>query len=170
MSTSGKRAREIMIAASCYNSWDECVAGAVMTYFPDNTKNPNIDRTIKLPKNVRCEAFSLSDGRKMDPCNSCDTLFSLSMTNASNVNIEPDLHAKTSYPYGNCAEVESLSNLFKSETHVKEQAQPTSESWAGMKDRCLQILQNRLDVQNVFTWDRKFYNPNTDTNAEEQFI
>lgn len=162
MSTSGRIAGRIMVAASCCSSWDEYVAGAVMTYFPKKTKDPNIDGTIKLPKNVRCEAFSLSDGRQMDPCKPCDILFSLSMTN-----IEPNAKVKIKNP-GNCAEVESLSNLFKCERQVKEQTPSYRQTglWPDIRQTCLEnvlahlkSLLNLENVKGVFTWDDQFYIP-----------
>lgn len=164
MSTSGRKAGRIMVAASCCSSWDEYVAGAVMTYFPNKTKDPNIDGTITLPFNVKCEAFSLSDGRQMDPCESCVTLFAL-----TNINPNPDVKIKNP---GNCAEVESLSNLFKSERQVKEQA--TADRQTEIRQKCLEdvlahlksLLNNKdvkkdEDVKKVeeFIWDGQFYTP-----------
>ncbi|XP_030597691.1 uncharacterized protein LOC115788695 [Archocentrus centrarchus] len=151
MSTSGRDAGRIMVAASCCSAWDEYVAGAVMTYFPN--KHKNIDGTIRLPENVRCEAFSLSDPKAMPPCRSCVTLFSLPMNNTDT----------GKYPYGNCAEVESLSNLFKSNRRVKQRARPASESWTEMnKDKrkrvVLKELKRLLDTVD-FKWDENFYEP-----------
>ncbi|XP_030597755.1 uncharacterized protein LOC115788738 [Archocentrus centrarchus] len=162
MSTSGREAGRIMVAASCCSAWDEYVAGAVMTYFPNKHKNMDIDGTIRLPENVRCEAFSLSDGRKMPPCRSCVTLFSLPMNNTGNTNINPNADIGK-HAYGNCAEVESLSNLFKSNRRVKQRARPASESWTEMdKDKkkkdVLTHLRSLLNIVS-FRWDTKFYSP-----------
>ncbi|XP_034096608.1 uncharacterized protein LOC117562815 isoform X2 [Gymnodraco acuticeps] len=117
MSTSSKVSRKIMIAASCLpGSWDSYVAGAVMTFNQNMSKKPYFDGTIKLPQPVTCQAFSLhGGGAPMDPCKSCVELFGLGG------------HDTKRFPYGNCAEVESVSDLFKNDTGVKEQARPTSE-------------------------------------------
>ncbi|XP_031584929.1 uncharacterized protein LOC116311856 isoform X1 [Oreochromis aureus] len=128
MSTSNKDARGIMVAVSCCHEWDEYVAGAVMTYFPNRKKNKRkdkteIDGTIKLPRSVMCRAFSLLNGEEMLPCKSCATLFSLETTE------------NQVWPYGNCAEPECLSNLFKNEAQVKDKVNlQKPESWTA-KDK-----------------------------------
>ncbi|KAF3707675.1 hypothetical protein EXN66_Car000848 [Channa argus] len=114
MSANGKKPVKIIIAASCLSYWDNDVAGAVMTYYPDKTKNKSFDGTITLPPYVSCQAFTISTGDRKDPCKSCKDLFGLS----SEENKE--------WSYGNCAEAESLSNLFKNEPTVKEQLQRKS--------------------------------------------
>lgn len=163
MSTSGSLAGKIMVAASCCSSWHDYVAGAVMTYIPNKAKDPNIGGTIKLPENMRCEAFSLSNGRKMPPCKSCRTLFSLPMTNTLN----DDSTSEQGYPIGNCAEVESLSNLFKGQRKDKKkiEVQPASESWENDEkilknvEPYLNSLLNLEEVKKVFKWDKTFYSP-----------
>ncbi|XP_056255803.1 uncharacterized protein LOC130184055 [Seriola aureovittata] len=116
MSTSGRHPGRIMVAASCLSAWDSHVADAVMTYCPGTTKKSYFDGTIQLPESVRCQAFSLSTGDEMPPCRSCGNLFGLYK------NTEDE-----GWAYGNCAEVESLSNLLKNENEVKKQVQPTSQ-------------------------------------------
>ncbi|KAJ4928422.1 hypothetical protein JOQ06_016214 [Pogonophryne albipinna] len=117
MSTSGRDPGRTMVAASCLpGSWDSDVAGAVMTFNQNKSKKPYFDGTIKLPQHVTCQAYSLhEEGAPMPPCQSCGNLFGLGGT------------YKVGYPYGNCAEVESVSNLFKNDTEVREQARPTSK-------------------------------------------
>ncbi|XP_038580033.1 uncharacterized protein LOC119906762 [Micropterus salmoides] len=151
MSTSGRDPGRIMIAASCLSAWDSYVAGAVMTYYPKKTQKPYFDGTIKLPEQVRCQAFSLSDLREMPPCRSCGNLFGL--TTSEN----------REWPYGHCAEAESVSNLLKHEAEVREQAQPTSitatdENRKKAKESVLKELTNLLKMQK-FTWDKHFYTP-----------
>ncbi|KAF3833681.1 hypothetical protein F7725_024885 [Dissostichus mawsoni] len=120
MSASGKLPGRIMVAASCLpGSWDSYVAGAVMTFNPeDKSKKSYFDGTIQLPQPVTCQAFSLhGEGAQKLPCTSCANLFRLRG------------NYEVGWPYGNCAEVESVSNLFKKDTEVREQARPTSEKF-----------------------------------------
>uniref|UniRef100_A0A3B5A4E0 Uncharacterized protein n=1 Tax=Stegastes partitus TaxID=144197 RepID=A0A3B5A4E0_9TELE len=77
MSTSGANAGKIVIAASSCSTWDDYVAGAVMTYYPVMSKKEYFDGTIKIPDYVRCQAFNLKSGGKMNPCKSCGNLFGL---------------------------------------------------------------------------------------------
>ncbi|XP_054462567.1 uncharacterized protein LOC129097683 [Anoplopoma fimbria] len=151
VSNSAPDPRRIMYAASCLGGWDSYVAGAVMTYLPKKKKKPDFDGTIVLPSNVRCHAFSLSDGKVKSPCRSCGNLFGLTTSEIA-VN-----------EYGNCAEVESLSNLFKNVVDVKEQARPTSEKYSDLKRAKVEKLV-RTDLRNWllhkgFPWDQNFYTP-----------
>lgn len=107
MSTKGPNAGKIMIAASCLSKWHKYVSGAVMTYYPNTVQKDYFDGTTEVPGNIRCEAFCLRDGARMKPCRSCKNLFGL--------NTE-DLRE---WPYGNCAEAESLSNLLENEREVE---------------------------------------------------
>lgn len=158
MSTSTRDAREIMVAVSCCHEWDEYVAGAVMTYFPNKKKNKSKDRkteidgTIRLPENVKCRAFSLLDGKVKPPCQSCANLFSLKTSTIEK------------WPYGNCAESESLSNLFKNEARVKNRVElQTPMSWTaeykeGAKKTLSTFLKNSLKKVN-FNQDMIVYTP-----------
>ncbi|XP_023116735.3 uncharacterized protein LOC111562448 [Amphiprion ocellaris] len=152
MSTSGRDARSIVIGASCLSAWDEYVAGAVMTYYVKNPNKKYFDFTIKIPDDVRCEAFSLKDGGKMKPCRSCGNMFGL------NTDVARE------WPYGNCAEVESLSNLLKNEIEVKEQSQPKSDTWTPQnikraRENVLKKLKDILHNISFNTWDGHFYVP-----------
>ncbi|KAM9340502.1 uncharacterized protein ABDE67_016234 [Symphorus nematophorus] len=151
MSTSGCDPGRIIVAASCLSIWDSYVADAVMTYYPSKVKKTYFDGTIKLPKQVRCEAFKIRDGEHMDPCRSCGNLFGLT-TSATQV-----------WPYGNCAEPESVSNLLKNEKEVRDQAKPTSPTWTDAnrkraKEIVLKELKRCLDKAD-FNWDNDFYTP-----------
>lgn len=152
MSTTGPNAGRIGIAASCLSAWDDYVAGAVMTYYPEKSKKPYFDGTIKIPKYVRCQAFNLRNGNEIKPCRSCGNLFGLSTDDTKE------------WPYGNCAEPESLSNLLRNESEVKKQARPTSDSWnpdnikKARKD-VLQVLTTVLRMIQFNTWDGHFYDP-----------
>ncbi|XP_056270815.1 uncharacterized protein LOC130193979 [Pseudoliparis swirei] len=148
-SAPGRLPRKIMIAASCLGYWDRYVAGAVMTYFP--SKQKDFEGTIQLPECVRCQAFSLWRNKHMLPCGSCGNLFGLKPCE------------EKEWVYGNCAEVESLSNLFKHVDDVKVSAQPTSRMYS---DGAMLKLEGRVrkDLTNwlkgrEFKWKNTFYIP-----------
>ncbi|XP_029590873.1 uncharacterized protein LOC115175624 isoform X2 [Salmo trutta] len=105
MSCNGRQEGQIMVAVSCLRTWNCRVSNAVMTYDPiTKEKRNNFDHTFTLPTNVRCQAFNVKTRNEMSPCKSCHNLFGLETTET---NI---------WPYGNCAEAESLSKLFNGET------------------------------------------------------
>uniref|UniRef100_G3NZZ4 Uncharacterized protein n=2 Tax=Gasterosteus aculeatus TaxID=69293 RepID=G3NZZ4_GASAC len=144
--------RRFVIAASCLYYWDEYVAGAVLTYYPTKQKKPDYDGTIQLPQWVRCQAFSLSQEEETPPCLSCSNLFGL-WTNSND-----------EWVYGNCGEVESLSNLFEKEGDVKERARPTSPLYSDQKrDKYKREMCNALKnslKEKKFTWrEGDFYIP-----------
>ncbi|KAL6100114.1 uncharacterized protein ACO6RY_01785 [Pungitius sinensis] len=148
MATNTGDSRRFVIAASCLYYWDEYVAGAVLTYYPKKQKKPDYDGTIQLPQGVRCQAFSLIEKRKTPPCLSCRNLFGLK---AQDVSV-----------YGNCAENESLSNLFRNEVMVKEQVErPTYSEPMMNRYKCemRNNLRNNLRLKQ-FTWRAgDFYSP-----------
>lgn len=151
MSTSGRNAGQIMVASSCLSNWDSYVAGAVMTYCPKNVKTTYFDGTIKLPENVRCQAFNISQRQEMLPCQSCANLFGFTE------------NGPKQWPYGNCAEVECLSNLFKNDKEVKERARPSSPTYTDAnrqktKESVLKELKDCLRMLK-FQWDGEFYTP-----------
>ncbi|MEQ2159261.1 hypothetical protein GOODEAATRI_021032 [Goodea atripinnis] len=151
MSTSGPNAGRIVIAASYLSSyWDEYVADAVMTYYPEKTKKNYFDGTMKVPKDVTCRAYRINCGSEMEPCKSCGNLFGLHTT------------CQKEWPYGNCAEVESLSNLFEKEKDVKEQSKPTSDTYTPenrekVRNYTLQELRKILKMIKFNTWSGEFY-------------
>ncbi|XP_041867242.1 uncharacterized protein LOC121656283 isoform X1 [Melanotaenia boesemani] len=152
MSTFGRPAGKIMVAASCLcSTWDDYVADAVMTYYPSKEKKPYFDGTFQLPSNVTCQAVNISSGERMNPCRSCGNLFGL------------HTESTQKWAYGNCAEVESVSKLLKNEKQVRDQVQPrsnlfTEEGRQRAKECVLKDLKNLL--KNVgFEWDNNFYTP-----------
>lgn len=151
MSTSGPNPGRIIVAAACLSNWDSYVAGAVMTYNSKKEKKEYFDGTITLPKSVRCQAFSLSDGEPMPPCRSCGNLFGLKTSE------------KKEWAYGNCAEVESLSNLLKNEKEVREQVQTKPDMCTDDKrERARQsVIKELTDCLRMlrFKWDKNFYTP-----------
>ncbi|XP_047461416.1 uncharacterized protein LOC125020166 [Mugil cephalus] len=150
MSTTGRTAGKIMVGASCLSAWDDDVAGAVMTYNPDKSKKKYFDGTIILPDSVRCESFKLDSGEKMNPCRSCGNLFGLQTDENTD-----------EWPYGNCAEAESVSELLKSEHQVKEQVRARHRSDENrQKARNAVLKQLKSELENTdFKWDNNFYTP-----------
>ncbi|XP_073319455.1 uncharacterized protein [Pagrus major] len=149
MSTSGRDPGRIIVAASCLSNWDSYVADAVVTYYPLKTKKSDFDGTIKLPEQVRCQAFSLSDGTPMAPCRSCGNLFGLTTSD------------KQEWAYGNCAEAESLSNLLKNETKMRERVQQPSNT-AANRQKAVNSVRTELSSclgRASFQWDNHYYTP-----------
>ncbi|XP_031170384.2 uncharacterized protein LOC116060782 [Sander lucioperca] len=150
MSTAGRIPGRIMVAASCLSFWDKYVAGAVMTYYPNKAKKRYFDGTIKLPENVRCKAFKIVQGTPLHHCRSCKNLFFKT-------------NERYEWAYGNCAEVESLSNLFKNVEEVREQAKPTSvnstEENRKKAEESVKKELRRLLKQKKFKWDGEFFTP-----------
>ncbi|XP_056255846.1 uncharacterized protein LOC130184088 [Seriola aureovittata] len=158
MSTTGPNAGNIVIAASCLSAWEDYVADAVITYYPEKGKKDKIkkeyfDGTIEVPGEVICKAFNLSKGDEIPPCRSCGNLFGL----ATNV--------KKEWVYGHCAEVESLSNMLKNEAEVRrdtkqESATCTPQNRKTAKDSVLVKLNSVLSTIQFKTWeDQQFYDP-----------
>lgn len=146
--------RKILIPASCLSKWDEYVAGAVMTYCPHDIKKDYFDGTIEVPENIRWETFRLTgDYVKMDPCRSCQNLFVLKEK------------VTKEWPYGNCAEPESLSNLLKSEEEVKNRTlvhKCSTEVRQRAEKEVLKELKNMLNTVQSKTWKNwndEFYIP-----------
>ncbi|XP_063755310.1 uncharacterized protein LOC134874938 [Eleginops maclovinus] len=152
MSTSGRIPGRIMVAASCLSGyWDSYVAGAVMSFNPSKRKKQFFDGTIKLPQSVSWQASSLHDeGAKMPPCNSCLNMFCL-----ENIDAE--------FAPGNCAEVESVSNMFKMEEEVREQSRPRHEKFtADNREKAKKSLE--ADLKNnlkscKLTYNKQFFTP-----------
>ncbi|CAI5690116.1 uncharacterized protein LOC116313375 [Oreochromis aureus] len=153
MSTNGPNPGKIVIGASCLSKWDEYVSGAVMTYYPKKKKKEYFDGTIKVPGNIRCEAFSLSRDEQMSPCKSCHNLFGLNTQETKE------------WPYGNCAEPESLSNLLKNEEEVKNTThvhEYSAENRQRAEREVRKDLQAVLRTIHFNTWTGEFYNPESE--------
>ncbi|XP_019205857.1 uncharacterized protein LOC109196335 [Oreochromis niloticus] len=160
MSTKGPNTGQIVIAASCLNNWHEYVSGAVMTYYPEMDKKNYFDGTIKVPKNIRCEAFDIRSGNKKDPCRSCHNLFGLNTEQIKE------------WDYGNCAEAESLSNLLKNEEEVKKKTNVNKYSAENRKKAEKEVHDNLMDVlkrnrdkntqRKGFEKHLKIYNPESE--------
>ncbi|CAK6961013.1 uncharacterized protein LOC128374218 [Scomber scombrus] len=73
---------------------------------------------------------------------------------------------KQQWPYGHCAEAESVSNLLKKENDVKEKAQPTSPTCTETnrqraKERVVRHLRGVLRKVEFNDWDNNYYTPQT---------
>ncbi|XP_034016602.1 uncharacterized protein LOC117501752 [Thalassophryne amazonica] len=153
MSTSTRKQRQIVIGSSCCSTWEEYVASAVMTYYPGMQKNPRFDGTFKIPKYVRCEAFNIRKGDVIPPCQSCSNMFGLPIS------------SDAKWPYGNCAEPESLSNLLKNDPEIKNAAAPTSPTYTPEnREKAKVAVMNRVraDLKEepiYFKWNGQFYEP-----------
>ncbi|XP_044154557.1 uncharacterized protein LOC122941399 isoform X1 [Bufo gargarizans] len=109
MSCKGKIQREIMIALSALHVWDKAISYAVSS----KGKHP-----ITFPDRVHCRAYSIIAQRgaykEKRPCKRCNQLYK--------VNFIPGYEADNrEYPYGNCAENESLSRLLQAETNIRNE-------------------------------------------------
>ncbi|XP_039663579.1 uncharacterized protein LOC120563473 [Perca fluviatilis] len=157
ISANSPLARKILIGASCLRNWERYVPDAVMTFYPGVNENKYFDGTIRVPENVRCETFDLYDGSLKPPCKACRELFGLTGGATEDIN--------KNVPHGNCAEAESLSNLFRRETTVRDQAKPRSEKYTEVnrskaEESVRKMLQIFLSSPNVFTrWRDGFYTP-----------
>ncbi|XP_061597930.1 uncharacterized protein LOC133461157 [Cololabis saira] len=141
---------KIMIAASCLSNWDDCVADAVMTYYPNKLKKLYFNGTINLPANVICRAFKISNRQNLEPCRSCGNMFGLQTRESHE------------WAYGNCAEAESLSNLLRNERQVKDGVLLTSGPYQQVdrnraRTEFLNELRNELLRVNFTRWNGNFY-------------
>ncbi|KAK6469526.1 hypothetical protein HHUSO_G31792 [Huso huso] len=115
LSCKGLKERKVMIALSCLEPWTPAVAYAVA--FADE------GAYIKLPKDVISEAFQrdLKTDSYLEkaPCTNCITIF-------RGVSFKPCYtgnNKKELWPYGNCAETESLSKLLKADLTLRGQVE-----------------------------------------------
>uniref|UniRef100_A0A1A7WD98 Uncharacterized protein n=1 Tax=Iconisemion striatum TaxID=60296 RepID=A0A1A7WD98_9TELE len=154
MSTSRTPARQIMIASGCLRYWEDCVAAAVMSYCPQTKKKNYFDGTFQLPAEVSCEAFDILNKEPKAPCLSCKHMF---------FNLVEPTKTDKIFPYGNCAEPESLSNLFKNEENVKKQVEEfingRDNNRARAKKDVICNLTGVLKQNSGFTWDTNYYSP-----------
>ncbi|XP_074543146.1 uncharacterized protein LOC141803134 isoform X2 [Halichoeres trimaculatus] len=150
-------AKKMISAAICVSqkldsSSDSYVADAVMTYCPEKEKKAYFDGTLQLQELIRCETFSLGRGEHMDPCRSCGNLFGLT---TGSVKV---------WPYGHCAEAESISNLLKSQNDLRQRATPKFKNYTvgnrqSAKDSVSKHLKDLLRNTVFEAWDFGFYTP-----------
>ncbi|XP_024251272.2 uncharacterized protein LOC112229576 [Oncorhynchus tshawytscha] len=147
MSCTGKKG-QIMIAVSCLCTWHYSVSNAVMTYKPDKNKRNNFDGTMKLQGHVKCQASNVKSGEEMSPCRSCGHLFGLK---------EP---SNQMWPYGNCAEAESLSKLLYGEEEIVKNVVPSVD--CKMREQVVKEVKAHLEEmlkESEFQWDSSYYIP-----------
>ncbi|XP_045077972.1 uncharacterized protein LOC121571877 isoform X2 [Coregonus clupeaformis] len=150
MSCKGRRQGQIMIAVSCLCTWHYGVSNAVMTYKPDKTKRNNFDGTMQLPQKVKCQAFNVTSGKVISPCDSCVDLFGLKTSAQSN-------KKNGGWVHGHCAEAESLSKLLYKEKEI-EVATVEDE----MREQVMKKVKAHLEANlrlSKFDWDSSYYTP-----------
>ncbi|XP_031163688.2 uncharacterized protein LOC116055796 [Sander lucioperca] len=156
MSTDATGRKKVLIGASCLRIWHTYVADAVMTFYPEKAtggfaRKTYFDGTIRVPEqNVRCVTFDLYNGEVKPPCKSCRELFGL--TGGA---------TEATVPYGNCAEAESLSNLFRVDEAVRDQVPaPTGGDRARAERTVLEAHRGLVRSFPVFNqWTDHFYIP-----------
>ncbi|KAM4691131.1 uncharacterized protein WCC33_015983 [Rhinophrynus dorsalis] len=103
ISCKGKVPRQVMIAISALHVWDKAIAYAVCC----GGNSP----VITFPKQIHCYAYQFNCYKRMykkiPPCTKCDQIFKDVQFNPS----YSKCNKKEEWPYGNCAETESLSKL-----------------------------------------------------------
>lgn len=107
LSCRSKTEREIMTAVSCAYVWHQIVSSAVTTSIISEN-NRQRKKSITIPSEVKCSAYSLKNMEPKAPCLRCHELFGLSG------------HAKNRNLPGNCAETEAISNLLNAEHRVRD--------------------------------------------------
>ncbi|XP_052326037.1 uncharacterized protein LOC118397997 isoform X2 [Oncorhynchus keta] len=148
MSCNGKQEGQIMVAVSCLSTWHCGVSNAVMTYKPDKNKRKNFDGTMKLQEYVKCQASNVKSGEEMSPCRSCGHLFGL------------EKPSNQMWPYGNCAEAESLSKLLYGEEEIVKNVVPSVD--CKMREQVVNEVKAHLEEmlkESEFQWDSSYYIP-----------
>ncbi|XP_032437452.1 uncharacterized protein LOC116731730 [Xiphophorus hellerii] len=148
MSTTDSNSK-IMIAASCLSFWEAHVAHAVSScYYPVENSTADFDVTIQL-SDVICKAFDLISRGEKSPCLFCRNMFGLTSDTQ-------DLQTPK-WPYGNCAEAESLSNLLREEeVRIQRNGNWTEENQERVKNGVRNELGRQLNHLH-FEWDNQFY-------------
>ncbi|XP_035168497.1 uncharacterized protein LOC118158044 isoform X2 [Oxyura jamaicensis] len=114
LSCSGLLERKIMIDILCIKTWHKAVAFAV--------HHGEHDLAIVFPDKVQCRAFYYRHGAFMEkqPCVKCREMF--------HVDFQPPADGtreNSQWPYGNCAENESLSKLLQGIPGLQERVVST---------------------------------------------
>ncbi|KAK1163763.1 hypothetical protein AOXY_G15660 [Acipenser oxyrinchus oxyrinchus] len=136
LSCKGKDEQKIMISLSCLETWNAAVAHAVS--LADN------GGVIKLPQTVICRAFKRNWGTGRyygePPCSKCINIF-------QGASFEP-CHRKTdkepTWPYGHCAETESLSKLLNAEQALCQQVEILNNTTNLERDAVVHNAKNTL--------------------------
>ncbi|XP_021270930.1 uncharacterized protein LOC110407496 [Numida meleagris] len=145
LSCSGEAEREIMISILCLRTWHKAVAFAVYHGLDD--------LAIVFPDEVQCRAFCYSNGafKEKPPCVKCKKMY--------HVDFQPsvgDTREDVQWPYGNCAENESLSKLLQGVPGLQEKVTTTdldtyqsieqefaSKIEASFRDQLIKLLQKK---------------------------
>ncbi|XP_041078307.1 uncharacterized protein LOC121296625 [Polyodon spathula] len=152
LSCKGKVEQEVMIAVSCLETWNAAVAHAVS--LADN------GGAIMLPKTVKCSAFKRNWRTDhyfgTPPCKKCITIFQ--GPSFKPCQYKTDKEPKwPEWPYGNCAETESLSKLLNAEPELYQQVKilknnsPANLERVTVQNKAKQILVSKLEEKYYVT-------------------
>ncbi|MGH0132242.1 UNVERIFIED_CONTAM: hypothetical protein FKN15_049479 [Acipenser sinensis] len=136
LSCKGKDEQKIMLSLSCLETWNAAVAHAVSL--------ADDGGVIKLPQTVICKAFKRNWGTGRyygePPCSKCITIF-------QGASFEP-CHRETdkepTWPYGHCAETESLSKLLNAEQALCQQVEILNNTTNLERDAVVHKAKNTL--------------------------
>nr|XP_038021506.1 uncharacterized protein LOC101791571 isoform X3 [Anas platyrhynchos]XP_038021507.1 uncharacterized protein LOC101791571 isoform X3 [Anas platyrhynchos]XP_038021508.1 uncharacterized protein LOC101791571 isoform X3 [Anas platyrhynchos]XP_038021509.1 uncharacterized protein LOC101791571 isoform X3 [Anas platyrhynchos] len=136
LSCSGLLERKIMIAILCLQTWHKAVAFAV--HHGEN------DLAIVFPDGVQSRAFYYTHGafKEKKPCVKCTKMFK--------VDFRPPAGSATEnsrWPYGNCAENESLSKLLQGvpglqERVVSTHTPPQPNTYQAIEQEFADVIEN----------------------------
>ncbi|XP_051965488.1 uncharacterized protein LOC127631413 [Xyrauchen texanus] len=152
LSCKGLREQQVIISLSCRHTWTLKVAYAVAL--------ADEGGAIQLPQTVKCKAFKRIRGNdrycEKPPCKNCITIF-------KGATFEPchsEADEEPKWPYGNCAETESLSKLLNADPALCEQVQVLKNNmtadldlekytvWKNATSRLVELLRGTEYVRN----------------------
>nr|XP_047906243.1 uncharacterized protein LOC106046794 isoform X2 [Anser cygnoides]XP_047906244.1 uncharacterized protein LOC106046794 isoform X2 [Anser cygnoides] len=138
LSCSGLLEKKIMIDVLCIKTWHKAVAFAV--------HHAEDDLAIVFPDGVECRAFYYSHGAfaEKQPCMKCREMF--------HVDFQPPADSTKEdcpWPYGNCAENETLSKLLQGipglqEKVVSTHTPPQPNTYQAIEQEFTGIIENRF--------------------------
>ncbi|XP_075072928.1 uncharacterized protein LOC142161314 [Mixophyes fleayi] len=133
ISCKGKVPRKIMIALSALYVWDKAISYVVCC----GAKGP----AIQFPDQVHCNAYSFDTKnrkyKEVPPCTKCNKMYI--------VQFKPEYlvtNKTETWPFGNCAENESLSKLLHHNTDVRQAIYTVKDEG--------DTPMNRQDIENKF--------------------
>ncbi|XP_048466787.1 uncharacterized protein LOC109939084 isoform X1 [Rhincodon typus] len=124
----GRHQRELMIDILCYRTWNEDISLAVC--MASERMNTGLQQAIQFRPIVYCNAYQIKSNSNMQtrtysgngkhqqhtpipPCRKCLDMF----PDIGN-NLQQQNNDRAFWPYGNCAEVESLSRLLNAHGYI----------------------------------------------------
>ncbi|XP_041075693.1 uncharacterized protein LOC121295292 isoform X2 [Polyodon spathula] len=136
LSCKGKVEQEVIISLSCLETWNAAVAHAVCL--------ADSGGAINLPQTVKCKAFKRKWGTGQyygdPPCSKCITIFQ----GASFEPCQLEAGKAPTWPYGHCAETESLSKLLNAEPALCQQVEILNNATNLKRDNVVNNAKDRL--------------------------